>query len=57
MLGICIGISFCGKVALGGCSTPPADTTPGGAASALLMEDNTFGLLLEDGTSYLLLEG
>ena len=32
------------------------DTTPGGIASALLQEDGTFGFLLEDGSSDLLLE-
>jgi hypothetical protein len=38
----------------GNSSGSSGDTTPAGAASALLLEDG-FGLLLEDGT-YLLLE-
>ena len=32
------------------------DTTPGGVANAFLQEDGVFGFLLEDGTSYLLME-
>ena len=32
------------------------DTTPGGGASAYLLEDGVFGILLESG-DYLLLEG
>jgi len=37
--------------------TSTGDTTPGGTASARLLEDGTSGRLLEDGTSDRLLEG
>lgn len=32
------------------------DGTPGGASDAFLQEDGIFGFLLEDGTSYLMME-
>ena len=49
MFGISIGIGL----TLGAGS---GDVSPGGSADALLMEDNSSGFLLEDGTSDLLME-
>lgn len=36
--------------------TTVGDTTPGGTSSAFLLETGTFGFLLEDGSSDLLME-
>lgn len=33
------------------------DTTPGGVANAILLEDGTGGILLEDGSGVILMEG
>lgn len=35
---------------------PGGDTTPGGSADALLLENGTDGILLEDGSGVLLME-
>ena len=35
----------------------PGDSTPGGVNDVILMEGNTFGILMEGGTSHISLQG